>query len=153
MNNQQIQQLLKQVKNGDLQIDEAVEKLRHLPFEDISFARLDHHRQIRCGFPEVIYCKGKTTEHIAEIFAKLADKGHNVLATRAEKEAFQAITGTGKFPEVEYDELAKTILLVQQPMPDSENYIAIVTAGTADIPVAMEAKVTCRSMGQPTAGM
>jgi NCAIR mutase (PurE)-related protein len=150
MNNEQIQLLLGQVKDGEVSIDEAVETLRHLPFEDISFARIDHHRQIRCGFPEVIYCEGKATEHVVEIFGRLAEKGHNVLGTRAEKDVFEAIAATGKFPAVEYDELGRTILLVQEPMVGSENYIAIVTAGTADIPVAMEAKVTCRAMGQKT---
>jgi len=150
MNNDQIQLLLQRVKDGEISIDAAVEKIRRLPFEDISFARLDHHRQIRCGFPEVIYCKGKATEHVVEIFARLADKGHNVLATRAEKDVFEAIAAAGKFPTAEYDELAQTILLIQEPMTDSENYIAIVTAGTADMPVAMEAKVTCRAMGQKT---
>lgn len=150
MNNEQIQLLLGRVKDGEISIDEAVEVLRHLPFEDLSFARLDHHRQIRCGFPEVIYCKGKATEHIVEIFGRLADKGHNVLGTRGEKDVFEAIAATGKYANVEYDELGRTILLVQEPMADSENYIAIVTAGTADIPVAMEAKVTCRAMGQKT---
>lgn len=150
MNNKQIKQFLLQVKNGELPIEEASEKLRHLSFEDISFARLDHHRQIRCGFPEVIYCEGKATDHVVEIFGRLAEKDHNVLGTRAEKKVFDAIAATGKFPEVKYDELARTILLIQEPMADSEDYIAIITAGTADIPVAMEAKVTCRAMGQQT---
>ena len=137
MNNEQLQLLLGRVKDGEVSIDEAVEELRHLPFEDLSFARLDHHRQIRCGFPEVIYCKGKATKHIVEIFERLAEKGHNVLGTRVEKEVFEAISATGKFPDVEYDELGRTVLLVQEPMAESENYIAIVTAGTADVPVAM----------------
>jgi len=150
MNDEQIQALLGRVKDGDVSIDEAVEVLRHLPFEDISFARLDHHRQIRCGFPEVIYCKGKATGHIVEIFGKLAEKGHNVLATRAERDVFDAIQATGKFANVEYDELGRCVLLVQESAGESENYIAIVTAGTADVPVAMEAKTTCRAMGQKT---
>lgn len=150
MNNMQIQQLLEQVKSGELSIEEASEKLRHLPFEDLSFARLDHHRQIRCGFPEVIYCESKATEHVVEIFGRLADKGHNVLGTRATKEVFDAIIATGKFPKADYNELGRTILLVQEAMKESENYIAIVTAGTADVPVAMEAEVTCRAMGQRT---
>ena len=152
MNSQQIQQLLEQVKDGQVPIDQAVEKLRHLPFEDISFARLDHHRRLRCGFPEVIFCKGKAVDHIVEIFIRLSQKGHNVLATRAEPEVFEAIKAAGNFVSIEYDNLGKTVLLIQEPVtePESGSYITIVTAGTADIPVAMEAKATCKSMGQNT---
>ena len=141
---------MQDVKDGRTNIDEAVAKLRHLPFEDLGFARIDHHRQIRCGFPEVIYCPGKTTDQIVEIFATLAAKGNNVLATRAEKETFLALQTTNKYSDIQYDDLARTITLVQQPLQPSDNYIAIVTAGTADLPVAREAKVTAEIMGQQT---
>jgi len=151
MNEKQLEILLGKVKSGELAIGDAVETLRHLPFEDMGFARIDHHRQIRCGFPEVIYCPGKTTEHIVNIFEQLAQKKHNVLATRAEAEVFDAIRAAGKFPNAEYDTVAKTILLVQQAPDDTEDYIAIITAGTADMPVAAEAQVTAKAMGQKTA--
>ena len=82
----------------EVTIDEAVEKLRHLPYEDLGFARVDHHRHIRQGFPEVIYCPGKTTEQIIKIFTALAAKGNNVLATRAGEDVFEAIAQTGNFP-------------------------------------------------------
>ena len=114
MNNQQLYELLGKVKNSEIAVEDAAARLRDLPFEDISFARLDHHRQIRCGFAEVIYCKGKAISHIVEIFTKLAAKQHNVLATRAEKEVFDAIRATDNFPNAQYDELARTILLEQQ---------------------------------------
>ena len=97
MQTEDLQKLLEQVKAGDVTIDEAVEKLRHLPFEDLGFACIDHHRQIRCGFPEVIYCPGKTVEQITTIFTKLAEKGNNVLATRAEPNVFEALSKTNKF--------------------------------------------------------
>jgi len=139
---------LEQVKAGKVNIDEAIEKLRHLPFEDLGFARIDHHRQIRCGFPEVIYCPGKTTEQIIGIFENLAQKGNNVLASRAEKDVFDALTATGKFPQARYEKLARMIVLEQSPADISQDYIAIVTAGTADMPVAMEAKVTAEIMAQ-----
>ena len=84
MNIEAIQNLLSDVKNNVISIDEATEQLRHLPFEDIGFAKIDHHRQIRCGFPEVIFCPGKTTSQIVDIFDKLAAKGNNVIASRAE---------------------------------------------------------------------
>ena len=140
--------LLEQVKNSDISVDKAIEKIRHLPFEDLGFACIDHHRQVRRGFPEVIYCPGKTTEHIVKIFATLAQKGSNVLATRAEKSVFEALDNTSKFPQTRYDELARTIVLEQARSEPSKSVLPIVTAGTADLPVAAEAKVTAEIMGQ-----
>jgi NCAIR mutase (PurE)-related protein len=124
--------------------------MRHLPFEDLGFAKLDHHRQIRRGLPEVIYCPGKTTEQIISIFDSLAQKGHNVLATRAEKDVYEALAATGKFDGIKYYELSRTILLEQEKPNLSQTIIPIVTAGTADLPVATEAQVTCQAMGQKT---
>jgi pyridinium-3,5-biscarboxylic acid mononucleotide synthase len=131
-------------------VDEAVDKLRHLPFEDLGFARVDHHRQLRRGFPEVIYCPGKTTEQIIRIFASLAERGNNVLATRAEPAVFEAMQATGQFPQAQYDPLARTIALHQKDLPPSKSVLPILTAGTADLPVATEAKVTAEIMGQRT---
>ena len=141
---------MEQVKNGKLTINEAVERLRHLPFEDLGFARIDHHRQIRRGFPEVIYCPGKTIEQIIEIFESLAAKGNNVLATRAESELFDALTKTNKFPQARYEKTARAIVLEQKEVPASKSILPIVTAGTADLPVASEAQVTAEIMGQRT---
>jgi len=142
--------LLKQVKTGKVRIDEAVEKLRHLPFEDLGFARVDHHRQLRQGFPEVIYCPGKTNEQIIKIFSALAAKGNNVLATRATQDVFDAIAETGKFPLARYEKQARAIVLEQKRLTPSKSVLPIVTAGTADLPVAYEAKVTAEIMGQRT---
>lgn len=147
---QQLKKLLERVKGGEISVEEAIEKLRHLPFEDIGFARIDHHRRIRRGFPEVIYCPGKTTEQIIQIFLKLAEKGHNVLATRAEEHVFEALTKTEKVPQVRYEKLAKAIVLEQEKIEPSKSVLPIVTAGTADLPVASEAKVTAEIMGQRT---
>lgn len=141
---------MEQVKNGEIEIGEAVERLRHLPFEDLGFAHVDHHRQIRRGFPEVIYCPGKTVEQIVKIFSALAEKGGNVLATRAEEDVFKALTRTKKFPNVRYEKSAKAIVLEQKEIEPSKTIIPIVTAGTADLPVAAEAKVTAEIMGQRT---
>ncbi len=148
MQPQQIKKLLQQVKDGSIDIDKAIEKLRHLPFEDLGFANVDHHRQLRCGMPEVIYCPGKTTEQIIEIFSSLAARGNNVLATRAEPEIFKAIAKTKKFPHLRYEQQAKAIILEQQKVKLSQSVIPIITAGTADLPVAAEAKVTAEIMGQ-----
>jgi len=141
---------LEQVKNGKIEITEAVERLRHLPFEDLGFAHIDHHRQIRRGFPEVIYCPGKTTDQIVKIFESLAEKGNNVLATRAEEDVFETLAKTKKFPNVRYEKSAKAIVLEQKEIEPSKAVIPIVTAGTADLPVAAEAKVTLQIMGQRT---
>ncbi len=150
MTAEQLKKLLSQVKNGKVTIDEAIAKLRHLPFEDLGFAHVDHHRQLRCGFPEVIYCPGKTTDQIVKIFSALAEKGDNVLATRAEENVFEALAKTNKFPNVRYEKSAKAIVLEQKKIKPSKSVIPIVTAGTADLPVAAEAKVTAEIMGQRT---
>jgi NCAIR mutase (PurE)-related protein len=121
-----------------------------MPFEDLGFAHIDHHRQIRRGFPEVIYCPGKTTEQIIKIFENLAEKGNNVLATRAEEDVFEALAKTKKFPQARYEKLARAIVLEQRKIEPSKSVIPIVTAGTADLPVASEAKVTAEIMGQQT---
>jgi NCAIR mutase (PurE)-related protein len=122
--------------------------LRHLPFEDLGFAHVDHHRPIRQGFPEVIYCPGKTNEQIIKIFESLAAKGNNVLATRANPGVFQALVETKKFPKAHYEQLAKAIVLEQKKLPQSKSILPIITAGTSDLPVAAEAKVTAEIMGQ-----
>jgi NCAIR mutase (PurE)-related protein len=127
-----LRKLLEQVKADQASVDEAMEQLRHLPFEDLGFAHLDHHRQIRRGFPEVIYCPGKTTEQVVEIFANLASKGNNVLATRAEEDVFSAVAA--KVPGARYDEQAKAIVLEQKKLSPSKSEILILTAGTADLP-------------------
>ena len=127
-----------------------MEKLRLLPFEDLGFACIDHHRQIRRGFPEVIYCPGKTAEQIIKIFASLAEKGNNVLATRAQEHVFEALAETKQFPQARYEKLAKAIVLEQKKIELSKAAVPIVTAGTSDLPVAAEAKVTAEIMGQRT---
>ena len=150
MQPQRLKEILTQVKNGQIDIDQAVEKLRHLPSEDLGFACIDHHRQLRCGFPEVIYCPGKTTEQIIKIFSALAEKGNNVLATRAEPDIFEALRQTKRFDQARYEETARAIVLEQKKTELSKSSIPIVTAGTADLPVAAEAKVTAEIMGQRT---
>lgn len=109
---------------------------------------MDHHRQLRRGFPEVIYCPGKTAEQTIKIFASLAEKGNNVLATRAEPAVFKELAK--EFPAARYDKLAKTIVLEQKKIAASKSVLPIVTAGTADLPVAIEAKITAEIMGQRT---
>ncbi len=141
---------MEQVKAGELSIDQAYDKLRVLPFEQMDFACIDHHRQMRRGFAEVIYCPGKTPEQVAKIFTVMAAKGHNVLATRADKAAYEAVAEAIESPKPRYDTLARTIMLEQKPAPRLKSVLPIVTAGTADLAVAIEAKVTAELFGQPT---
>lgn len=147
MNPEKLKKLLEQIKTGDINVDEAIVKLRHLPYENLGFARIDHHRHLRCGFPEVIYCPGKTPDQVIEIFETLAKKGNNVLATRADKDLFDKLAATKNFPAVRYESQAKMIVLEQKKTEPTQGFIAVVTAGTADLPVAAEAMVTARLMG------
>ncbi len=105
---------------------------------------------MRCGFAEVIYCPGKDKDHIVEIFCRLAEKGNNVLATRADEELFNILTEKTKLPNLRYEKLARAIVLDQKKVEQAKTTLPIVTAGTSDLPVAAEAKVTAEIMGQPT---
>jgi len=146
MNKNSLKALLESVQSGRVPVDEAIEQLRHLPFEEMGFATIDHHRAIRCGFPEVILCSGKTIEQTRSIFKSLAAKGTNVLATRAEPQVHEAIAED--FPACQYHEPARAITLVQEEAREPAGHIAIVAAGTSDLPVAEEARVTAEIMGQ-----
>ena len=146
MTEQSLRELLEGVRAGRQNIDQAVSRLRAMPFEDLGFAKVDHHRAIRCGSPEVIYCTGKTTQQIVEIFDKRAQAGGNVLATRAEPAVFEAVAR--KQPSAKYHELARAIALRQCESQPSEGAIAVVAAGTSDLSVAEEARVTAELMDQ-----
>ncbi len=145
MNPTDIKSILEAVEKGKLSVADALQRLRSLPFEDLSFAHVDHHRQLRCGFAEVIFCPGKSSPQICEIFERLLAGGSNVLATRAEPEVYQAIFS--RFPRAEYNQTAKTITLVQGPPAEPIGQVVIVSAGTSDLPVAEEARETARIMG------
>jgi len=145
MNADSIRKLFEQVRRGTITPDEAVQRLRHLPFEDLGFAKVDHHRALRAGMPEVIFGERKTPAQVAEIFARLAEHNGNILATRADKKQFTAVKK--KVRGVEYRELARAIVLKRDQKEYGKGKIAIVSAGTSDIPVAEEALVTAELMG------
>ena len=145
MNSNSLRKLFDQVRRGRLTPDEAVDRLRHLPFEDLGFAKVDHHRALRQGMPEVIFGQGKTPAQVAGIFARLAEHGGNVLATRADERQFEAVVS--KVPKAEYRSLARAIVLQQDRKRYGKGVIAVVSAGTSDIPVAEEAVVTAELMG------
>lgn len=139
--------LLKQVAEGQTAPLEAAELLKELPYEDLGFANIDHHRSLRTGYPEAVFCQGKTSAQIAEIMRQLADKSENIMGTRATEENFQAVRE--QVPDAEYDETARIIKRVKNPILKTVKNIAVVTAGTADIPVAEEAAVTAEILGNP----
>jgi len=145
MNSQALRKLFDQVRKKRLSPDDAVERLRHLPFEDLGFAKLDHHRALRQGMPEVIFAQGKTPQQVAEIFRRLAAHGGNVLATRATEEQYAAVAAT--VHQAEYRPLARSIVLKRDRKKHGKGVIVVVSAGTSDIPVAEEAVVTAELMG------
>ncbi len=145
MNAESIRKLFEQVRRGEITPDDAVDRLRHLPFEDLGFAKVDHHRSLRVGMPEVIFGERKTPSQTAEIFARLAKHGGNVLATRADKKQFSAVKK--KVRSAEYRELARAIILKRDSQLYGKGIVAVVSAGTSDIPVAEEAVVTAEIMG------
>lgn len=146
MDSESLKKMLEDVKNGKLSIDEAMHDLKKLPFEDLGFAKVDHHRNIRNGYPEVIYCQGKTLEQIKMIVEKLIQKNNNIMATRASTEVFEGIRQITE--DAVYYEDARIVVVKKRDIGKSQKMIAVVTAGTSDIPVAEEAAVTCETMGQ-----
>jgi NCAIR mutase (PurE)-related protein len=144
-----LKKLFAQVRAGALSPDEAVARLRHMPFEDLGFAKVDHHRRLRAGMPEVIFSSGKTPKQVAQIFKKLAAHGGNVLATKADREHFRAVKKL--MPKAEYHELAQAIVLNRDKTVYGKGTIVVVSAGTSDIPVAEEALVTAEVMGNQVA--
>ena len=145
MNAASIRKLFQDVRSGKIAPDDAVARLRHLPFEDLGFAKVDHHRALRAGMPEVILGEGKTPVQVAAIFSKLARHGGNILATRANEKQFTAVKK--KVRKAEYRELARAIVLQRDQTKYGKGVIAVVSAGTSDVPVAEEAVVTAEVMG------
>ncbi len=145
MNRLQIEALLNEVRSGSASVADALERLRHLPFEDLGFAKLDHHRALRTGMPEVILAESKTPAQVAAIFTRMAKAGGNVLATRASREVYEAVQSAE--PRAEFHEMARAITLRQTEPAAGKGVVGVVCAGTSDLPVAEEAAVTARLMG------
>lgn len=145
MDEKYLEQLLKSVKNGVVEINEAVDMLKKLPYEELGFAKLDNHRKLRKGTGEVIYCAGKTPEQCAVIFEKMLLHNSNVLGTRADIEMYNAVKD--KVQDAVYNERARTITVVRSESEKSMGRIVIATGGTSDMFVAEEAAVTAEFMG------
>jgi len=144
MDRDRIERLLAEVRDGATTPEAAAETLASLPYSDMGFARLDTHRALRCGFPEVIFCQGKRPEDIGKIAARLLEHGSHLLATRADWDAFTAIRDHAN--DAEWHERARCVTVVREPAA-AEGLVVVLSAGTADIPVAEEAKVTATTLG------
>jgi NCAIR mutase (PurE)-related protein len=147
MSAETILEMLKRVQAGALRPEDAMDRLANLPYEDAGFAKIDHHRQLRLGLPEVIYAAGKTADQVAEIFFRMAAMGSDVLATRADAAAFAAVQAA--VPQAHYHPVARLIALRQSPPSENETVgpVAVLCAGTSDLPVAEEAALTAEIMG------
>lgn len=141
-----IHDLLEAYKSGDLSEDEVISRFHRLNVTDLGYACLDHDRSLRRGFPEVVYCEGKTIPQAASILTVLAFRHANVLGTRASRELYETVKPD--LPEALYYEQARLIVLEKEPLPkDPDHKIAVITAGTSDVPIAEEAAVTAETMG------
>ncbi|ODS34839.1 MAG: hypothetical protein SCARUB_00100 [Candidatus Scalindua rubra] len=145
MDNKSIKKLLEKVKKGELTIEKALQKFKDMPYKDLGFAKVDIHRTVRCGFPEVIFCAGKTPAQVLKIASHIVENGSDLLATHANKEIFKRISQ--KYKHARYNDIARTIVIKRTRYKKKKGLILIITAGTSDIPVAEEAKETAEIMG------
>jgi NCAIR mutase (PurE)-related protein len=148
MERSKLRQLLQAVAAGDLPPDDALQRLRALPFEDLGFAKIDHHRALRRGYPETVFCAGKTPGQVVDIIDRMRNHGSNVLATRCSAEVVDAVLRA--HPDAVHHEAAHAITVTVSPAERLKGFVAVVCAGTSDIPVAEEAAVTCDMMGNST---
>ncbi len=144
----QIKDILNRVYQKKLSPERAFRILKDYPYQDLTFAKIDHHRELRKGFPEFIYGQGKTSEQIAKIASEIFKKGSNLLITKVGSEVFKILSK--KIPQARYNSQAKAIYLKQKEPVSGKGKIVIITAGTSDIPVAEEAVVTCEILGNKT---
>ncbi|MEA2070552.1 MAG: nickel pincer cofactor biosynthesis protein LarB [Asgard group archaeon] len=144
MDIKQLEKLLQAYKKDELGINEILEKLRDLPFEDLGFAKVDHHRALRKGYPEVIYCPGKTTNQIIKIYKTLIEKNETILLTRVQPAVYEEIKSIDK--DIQYHREAKLAYRVKK-QPRKKGSVLVICGGTADIPVAEEAAITAELMG------
>jgi pyridinium-3,5-biscarboxylic acid mononucleotide synthase len=145
MNLHEVEKLLKDVKNGETSIEDALEVLKNFPYTDLGFARIDNHREIRTGYPEIIYCAGKSVEQVREIFRAMSDRESNIIGTRANAEMYDAVINI--LPDAVYHREARIISLQKKKTVAPDTRIAVITAGTSDIPVAEEAAITAELLG------
>lgn len=141
----EVHALLEQVKSGQMKIEDAEQLLKNLPYEEMGFAKLDHHRKLRSGFGEVIYCAGKSLEHLTAIYRRFHQEQTDVMGTRASLEQAEAVRK--EIPEVQYDPVSRILRLRFSPEKMGDGLVAVCTGGTSDIPVAEEAAQTIEFLG------
>jgi len=150
MNSKTVAAILTEFREGRLSLEEAVEKFKDLPYEDLDYAKIDHHRMLRQGFPEVVFAQGKTPAQVATIVERLARVNGNVIASRATPEMYEATRAL--VPDAQYHELARMIVVRRKEVAvDQDRFLLVMTAGTSDIPVAEEAALTAEIMGNKVA--
>jgi NCAIR mutase (PurE)-related protein len=147
MEPQWLRDLLNAVQGQEISVEDALDRLRGFPYEDLGFARLDSHRTLRKGFPEVVFCPGKTTEQIVQIVQRIREREGRVLAARAEPAVAEAVQQV--VPDVTYHPAARMIVVGGPAPQQGRGQVLVVTGGTADIPVAEEAAVTAATLGSP----
>ncbi|MBN1380350.1 MAG: nickel pincer cofactor biosynthesis protein LarB [Deltaproteobacteria bacterium] len=145
MNADSLKKILEDIRDGQIDVNAGVDLLKNLPYVDIGHTKIDTHRELRSGYPEVIYCPGKTIDQIKSIFQAMLERDSNILATRASEEVYSSIKAI--CPDAVYHSLPKAISVKKKGMEPQEGYIACITAGTSDIPVAEEAAITAELFG------
>ena len=145
MKREMLEKMLSDVKEGKLSVEKAMEDLKHFPYSDLGYAKIDHHREIRTGYPEVVYCEGKSPEQVAGIFEHINSRGSNIMGTRANPEKYKAVKEL--IPEAIWHKDASIISVSKNKIEASESAIAVITAGTSDYKVAEEAAVTAELLG------
>jgi NCAIR mutase (PurE)-related protein len=143
-----LKELLEGLRSGRVEVEDALERLKLLPYEDMGFASVDHHRALRCGFPEVIFCEGKETEHILKIAGSILEKGSGLLATRIGPEPASALLDA--FPGAVHNATARTVYQAGREPAERTGCVLVISAGTSDLPVAEEAAVTAEATGSRT---
>ena len=145
MNVKEVEKLLTDVKNGETSVEKALETLRNFPYTDLGFARIDHHREMRTGYPEIIYCAGKTSDQVRDIFRVMSSRENNVIGTRATQEMYESVKSI--LPDAIYYPVARIISFQKKKPQCPVTAIAVITAGTSDMPVAEEAALTAELLG------
>lgn len=145
MNKTDIKEMLEKVQKNEIQIEDAIKIIEELPYKELGFAKIDNHREIRTGYPEVIYADGKTVEQVQKIVEFMLTRGNDILATRASLPMYEAVKLI--CPEAKYNELGRTITVQKTQKKLTDSYIAIVSAGTSDLPVVEEAAETAMILG------
>lgn len=145
MNKEKLYEILEGVKNNDLNIDDAFERLKTLPFDDLGYAKIDNHREIRVGYPEVIYCEGKAIEHVLGIIDNMRGRGGNIFGTRVSDELMNVLEK--KYDDIVFNRIGRTFFIKLNEIKETNKKVIIVTGGTSDLKVCEEAYETCRALG------